>query len=154
MEESNNDQSTQAGRIVVGIDGSEGSVTALRAADRIAGALGQRIVALACWDIPAIPDGYSQIGRNEFEDRAKEDLERTLGKAFGDDRPKDLKAVVRYGSARPLLIEASRDADMLVLGRRGHGGFHGLHLGSVSSACVARAHCPVLVVHTTDTALG
>jgi hypothetical protein len=39
---------------------------------------------------------------------------------------------------------------MLVVGRRGHGGFMGLHLGSVSTACVAHAECPVLVVHTND----
>ena len=51
------------------------------------------------------------------------------------------------GHPRSTLIEESKSADMLVLGRRGHGGFGGLLLGSVSSACVAHAHCPVLVVH-------
>ncbi|WP_372494561.1 universal stress protein [Pseudarthrobacter humi] len=41
-------------------------------------------------------------------------------------------------------------ASLIVVGRRGHGGFGGPHLGSVSSACVAHAHCPVLVVHSPD----
>ena len=46
-----------------------------------------------------------------------------------------------------MLIDESISAEMLVLGSRGHGGFAGLLLGSVSSACAEHAHCPVLVVH-------
>jgi nucleotide-binding universal stress UspA family protein len=54
------------------------------------------------------------------------------------------------GAARQALIEASKGARMLVVGRRGHGRFGGLLIGSVSSACVAHAHCPVVVVHVPE----
>jgi len=144
------EENTRAPRIVVGVDGSEGSVEALRQAHRIAAPLGARIEATACWDYPRMADGYELMGIGGFEERAGEILEETLVKAYGDERPASVESVVRQGNARPILIEASRDADMLIVGRRGHGGFHGLLLGSVSSACVARAHCPVLVVHAPD----
>jgi hypothetical protein len=65
----------------------------------------------------------------------------------GDPQPVDL--VVRQGGAAAVLIDQSRDADLLVVGSRGHGGFAGLILGSVSTACAEHAHCPVLVVHGT-----
>ncbi|WP_395802983.1 universal stress protein [Arthrobacter sp. FW306-04-A] len=69
---------------------------------------------------------------------------------FGPDLPDNVVSRVVRGHARESLIEASREVDMIVVGRRGHGGFGGLLVGSVSSACVAHAHCPVLVVPTPE----
>jgi nucleotide-binding universal stress UspA family protein len=87
------------------------------------------------------------MGIKGFEEGAGGLLEETVVSAFGPDRPGNVRTCLLHGPARELLINASRDADLLVVGRRGQGGFGGLLLGSVSSACIAHAHCPVLVVH-------
>jgi nucleotide-binding universal stress UspA family protein len=58
----------------------------------------------------------------------------------------ELEARVAEGNPADVLIDASRDADLVVVGSRGRGGVVGLLLGSVSQRCVERAHCPVVVV--------
>jgi nucleotide-binding universal stress UspA family protein len=136
--------------IVVGVDGSDASVEALKRAQGLAGQLGAQVVALACWDYPPVYDGYVAMGINDFDVRAGEILNDAVAKAFGPETPPNVEARLVQGRPRHTLIDASRTADMLVVGRRGHGGFGGLLLGSVSSACVAHAHCPVLVVHARE----
>jgi nucleotide-binding universal stress UspA family protein len=54
--------------------------------------------------------------------------------------------LVAHGDVSASLIEAAKNADMLVLGSRGRGGFAGLKLGSVSSECVQHASCPVVII--------
>jgi nucleotide-binding universal stress UspA family protein len=73
----------------------------------------------------------------------------TVNEVFGEHRPPGLQITVREGNPAQILLEVSNDASMLVVGSRGHGGFAGLLLGSVSTACVAHATCPVLVLHGT-----
>jgi nucleotide-binding universal stress UspA family protein len=136
--------------IVVGVDGSEASIEALRLAVALAGPLSAQVVALACWDVPPIYGGYVAMGINHFDVRAGEILQDAVAQALGPEPPAALETRLVQGHPRHALIEASRTADMLVVGRRGHGGFGGLLLGSVSSALVAHAHCPVLVVHTPE----
>ncbi|GAA3666211.1 universal stress protein [Arthrobacter ginkgonis] len=134
-------------RIVVGVDGSASSIEALKQAQRIAQGLGAHIEATACWEAPRMEEEYAAMGIKGFEERAQRTLNEALTAAYGPDLPGNVSPKLQEGSPRPTLIEASKNAVMLVLGRRGHGGFHGLLIGSVSSACIARAHCPVLVVH-------
>ena len=136
--------------IVVGVDGSDASVSALRHAQGLAVPLAAKVVALACWDYPPVYDGYVAVGIDDFDVRAGEILAEAVAKAFGPDTPDNVEARLIQGHPRRVLIEESKAADILVLGRRGHGGFGGLLLGSVSSACVAHAHCPVLVVHSPE----
>ncbi|PVZ59509.1 universal stress protein [Arthrobacter sp. H-02-3] len=136
--------------IIVGVDGSDASVEALRQAQGLAVPLSATVVALACWDYPPVYDGYVAVGINDFDVRAGEILNEAVAKAFGPDAPANVETRLVQGHPRHVLIEESKTADMLVLGRRGHGGFGGLLLGSVSSACVAHAHCPVLIVHSPE----
>jgi nucleotide-binding universal stress UspA family protein len=137
-------------RIVVGVDASEASIEALRQAQRLAIPHGAKVLANAYWDYPQVQTGYAMMGIEGFEERAAEMLDMAVKTAFGDETPSNVIATLVRGRPREALIEASREADMIVLGRRGHGGFGGLLLGSVSSALVAHAHCPVLVVHTPE----
>jgi nucleotide-binding universal stress UspA family protein len=135
-------------RIVVGVDGSPSSGEALRWAGKLAPTLGATIEAILTWQYPA---NYGWGMALPAEWRPDEDAHKALGQAlddaFGPERPAGLTAEVRECGAGAALIEASKGAAMLVVGSRGHGGFAGLLLGSVSSACAEHAHCPVLVVH-------
>lgn len=78
---------------------------------------------------------------------ARKVLAATVREAFGENQPVGMRLTVREGNPAEVLIEASRTALMLVVGSRGHGGFAGLLLGSVSAACTEHATCPVVVVH-------
>ncbi|MEB7447251.1 universal stress protein [Arthrobacter koreensis] len=134
-------------RIVVGVDGSQLSLVALRTARRLADLLDCRIEAVTVWSYPvalAVP-----IASAEWSPRveAQSALEETLQATFGQDVPEGLKKLVVSGQPVQVLVEASKGAEMLVVGSRGRGGFAGLLLGSVSSAAAAHAHCPVLIVH-------
>ncbi len=134
-------------RIVVGIDGSETSIEALRRAAGIARALGAPLEAIAVWHVPvSMYDVYSPEPGWSPDQEAATMLAETAEKVFGSELPEWFTAVTAPGTPAKVLIEASKDAEMLVVGSRGHGGFVGLLLGSVSSACVAHAHSPVLIV--------
>lgn len=138
-------------RIVVGIDGSEYSPAALRLARRFASALDAPIEIITClgfsdFYLPAhLPPG-SLESTAPLEEIATRLMEQAIERAYGQDRPQNLWTAVKFGSPAKVLVEESRDAQLLVVGRRGHGGLLGQLMGSVSSACVAHAHCPVLVV--------
>jgi nucleotide-binding universal stress UspA family protein len=137
----------EPGRIVVGVDGSEGSKAALRWAARIAPGLDAHIEAVTAWDYPAtygLP-AYVEDFRPDLD--AEKVLHETLEEVFGAHRPSGLRGLVRQGHPREVLLAAARGARMLVLGSRGHGGFAGLLLGSVSAACAEHAPCAVLVAH-------
>ncbi|MDV6259924.1 universal stress protein [Rhodococcoides yunnanense] len=138
-----------SGRIVVGVDGSPCSILALKRARPIADASNWGIDAVAAWQYPSYL-GAGAIGDIHPDDDARQFLHNSIEAAFGDDLPVDLEEIVTRGIPSQVLIEASAEAEMLVVGSRGHGGFVGLLLGSVSSQCAEHAWCPVLVVHSRD----
>lgn len=134
-------------KIIVGVDGSDASVAALRTAATLAGPLEATVEAWACWDVPAGFGLYLVVGIEGFKSAAEQSLERALTAAFGPERPSDVHTRLIRGKPGELLVEGSRNASLLIVGRRGHSGFV---LGSVSSACISHAHCPVLVVHAPE----
>ena len=139
-------------KIIVGVDGSEASVEAVRRAQGLAAALGAELEAWACWDLPEEYEGfYIRVGVDEIVRRTERNLAEAMTKAFGAELPQNVTPRIIRGSPRTALIDGSKEASMLVVGRRGKGRLAGLLLGSVSSACVAHAHCPVLVVHAPAT---
>lgn len=133
--------------IVVGVDGSEQSVEALRLAARLASGLRATIKVVGTWDYPPEYAGYVPLGSDSFDELTRDRVDKALSAAFGEDLPARLSTEVVFGHPSKVLVKQSRDALMLVVGRRGHGGFRGLLMGSVSAACVAHATCPVLVTH-------
>ncbi|MFN0090752.1 MAG: universal stress protein [Acidimicrobiales bacterium] len=138
------------GRIVVGVDGSEHSVAALRWAVEEAKLRNAQVEAVISWQYPvyaADPIGATAISSLDPElvrDGARRALEEAI--AAADAGPAPVTPVVLEGSAGHALIETARGAELLVVGSRGHGGFAGLLLGSVSTQCVHHAPCPVVVV--------
>jgi nucleotide-binding universal stress UspA family protein len=141
-------ESADTQRIVVGVDGSEPSKAALRWAARLAPAINGYIEAVIAWEFPATYGWTVVVDKGWLPDvDAGRVLEDTLAEVFGSERPASLTTSVRAGGASYELLGASADAALLVVGSRGHGGFDGLLLGSVSSACAEHAKCPVLVVH-------
>ncbi len=133
--------------IVVGVDGSALSVVALQTARRLADLLHCRLEAVTVWSFPI--SLAAPVASTEWSPRvdAEEALNVAVLEAFGEDVPEGLRKVVVSGQPVQVLVEASKGAQMLVVGSRGRGGFAGLLLGSVSSAAAAHAHCPVLIVH-------
>ncbi|MGN6326013.1 universal stress protein [Pseudolysinimonas sp.] len=132
--------------IVVGVDGSEPSIVALRHARTLADALHRPVRVLIAWHLPV----FAGAGAVSYAWSPVEDAQRVVDSAvvdvWGSIRPADVTTEVVENGAAPALIEASDDAFMVVTGSRGHGGFAGLLLGSVSAAVAEHARCPVLVV--------
>lgn len=134
------------GRIVVGIDGSPPSLAALSWAARQAELTGARLEVLMCWEWPS-SYGWAAPVPDDFDPEG--DIRRTLENALTPLRTAHpgiaLDGRVVEGHPAPILVEASKGADLLVVGNRGHGGFVGMVIGSVSEHCALHAHCPVLV---------
>ena len=143
-----------ADRVVVAVDGSACSAHALRWAVHLAGSSGTAVLAVTVWQPPAAVGaagagwGVVPTGWDPAAD-ARTTLDATLERTFGADRPPGLVTAVLEGGTARVLVELSAHARALVVGSRGHGGFVGLLLGSVSAACAEHAACPVLVVHGT-----
>jgi nucleotide-binding universal stress UspA family protein len=136
--------------VVVGIDGSQGSAAALEVAIREARLRNADLRAVAAWSIPA--GAYeahwvaAPLDPRAFEEACGAVLDEALQAAREQMAGVAVTPIVRQGQAADVLVAEAREADLLVVGSRGLGGFRGLLLGSVSQQCAQHARCPVMIV--------
>jgi nucleotide-binding universal stress UspA family protein len=140
-------------QIVVGVDGSDTSRKALAWAYDEAGHHRASLVVVTTWHPPALPmtPPYGNLAPEGYGDQPRQEaldlLERFTSELVPKDPVVDIRTAVEEGkNPAKVLIERSKEADLLVVGSRGHGGFAGMLLGSVSQHLVAHADCPVVVV--------
>ena len=133
--------------ILVGVDGSELSIDALRYANELATAMDAPLRVVTAWENPVL-GLYFPHHPYDWDPKAKaaEVLETSIARAFDDAPPEGLIHDLLEGPAAKMLIEESKHSRMLVLGTRGAGGFARLVLGSVSATCAEHAHCSVMLV--------
>jgi nucleotide-binding universal stress UspA family protein len=84
----------------------------------------------------------------ELRGAARAALDATLDEAIPDTGDVNVERRVVEGAPAAVLVDESRDADLLVVGSRGRGGFAQLLLGSVSQQCAHHANCPVVIVRS------
>ena len=140
------DLSSQTQPIVVGVDGSPASLEALTWAVRHARLVGTQVHAVIAWHYPTVYGIYPLSGGIDWEDNARATIEIAMKEALGGAEADDVTSSVVHGHPAQVLVDASADAALLVVGNRGHGGFVETLLGSVSEQVVTHAPCPVLVV--------
>jgi nucleotide-binding universal stress UspA family protein len=141
-------------RIVVGVDGSEHSLEALRFALAEARLRSATVVAVHVPHLPVAP----VVGAPAFvigdlpdlvqavEESAPKIVADALAKLADEAEGLEVETVVARGGVAHELVRAAAGADLLVVGSRGRGGFGGLLLGSVSQQCAHHAPCPVVIV--------
>ena len=136
--------------ITVGIDGSDHSIYALDWALREAAARHTSVTVLAVDSVPGSPwTGQPVVINPAHLDDVRQAAEEITAKAssqLGDLKPTSVSVRALSGFPAKELISASHDADLVVVGSRGAGGFAKLMLGSVSSQVSQHAQCPVVVV--------
>lgn len=137
------------GRIVVGVDGSEPSIEALRWAARQATLTGASLEAVMAWEMPG---GFGWGGLPglpedvDMEQPAAQALAEAVQKALPTERAAAVNQVVVMGNAAGAVLDRGEGAELIVVGVRGHGTFRATLLGSVSHTVTLHASCPVVVV--------
>lgn len=143
--------------VVVGHDGSRFATVALQWALRHAEAVGVPVRVIRAWTIasaprPAdVPRGYV-AGVDELAAATRAALEADTAGVRAEHPGVEVRLEAVHAAADDALLEASREASLVIVGPRGLGGFAGLFLGSVSERVVRHADCPVLVLREPEVA--
>jgi nucleotide-binding universal stress UspA family protein len=137
---------TERPRIVVGVDGFEPSMAALRWAIHQARLTGAVVEAVTAWHIPVGTGWLSAADMPDYQEDAFDVLAETMAQMYVIDPDIEVCPRVVKGQAGQVLVDAAEGADLLVVGCRGHGGLAGAMLGSVSQFCAHHAPCPVVIM--------
>ncbi len=137
--------------IVVGVDGSDCSIAALRFAIAEARVRKARLLAVHAWDPPPVSTYHEAAhllatGFAAVREAAEEFLDTIVAETLDEGPDVVVEKAVVEGPAAAALVAASRTAVLLIVGSRGLGGFKGLLLGSVSQQCAHHAPCPLVIV--------
>ena len=145
------------GLIVVGVDSSEGAKAALRFALEEAKLRQATLRVVHTWQFGYIGvkgiEGFSPVVVVDLGDlrrTAEVALDAVLHEVAPNANGVVIERRVSEGAPATVLVDESRQADLLVVGSRGHGGFAGLLLGSVSQQCAHHAACPVAIVRASS----
>ncbi|PJJ57554.1 nucleotide-binding universal stress UspA family protein [Mumia flava] len=143
------------GGVLVGHDGSDFSDQALRWALEYASTTGQAVTVVRAWVLTTAPrpDSWEPGYMPPLEDFAEAVVKRLSADIAGvvaDYPTVDVRTTAVHGKPATRIIEASAKVAIIVLGRRGLGGFKGLVLGSVSEQIVRHAQATVVIVQPTD----
>jgi nucleotide-binding universal stress UspA family protein len=141
----------QMQEIVLGFDGSECAERALDWAIDEAKLRGARLRVVTTWHVPALiygAPGFVPVVATPLDEAARDWATRVARGAAERARDQGIEAesIAPEGQASDGLIDASKRASLLVVGSRGHGGFAGLLLGSVSQQCAHHSLCPLVIV--------
>jgi nucleotide-binding universal stress UspA family protein len=143
--------SPDMGRIVVGYDSSASSLEALSWASRQAVLTGSTLEIVMTWEWPT-SYGWAVPIPDDFDPES--DVQKVVDAAAAGVQAEHpglrVEPRVINGHPAPILVEASKGAELLVVGSRGRGEFVGMLIGSVSEYCATNARCPVLIHRATS----
>lgn len=136
------------GKVVVGVDGSEASMNALRYAIDEARRRGATVEIVHGWHVPYYGDftGVMPYPGQELASAAERVVKDALASVENEAQGVEITARAVESPPAYALTEAGKEADLIVVGRRGRGGFLGLLLGSVAQQVANHATCPVLLI--------
>ncbi len=139
-------EQTHRPRIVVGVDGSELSIEALRWAIRQARFIGAAVEVVTAWEVSPLILFAPTATEADYEQDAQRAQEHVLATVRAEEADVPVTARMIEGRAGIVLAGAAEGADLLVVGTHGRKELPRMHLGSVAGYCAHHAPCPVLVL--------
>jgi nucleotide-binding universal stress UspA family protein len=133
-------------KIVVGVDGSDGSARAVDWAIAEATRYPAVLELATAWMFPMALGYVFAKTPVEVRQQVERIAEMSVSHVAEVAPEVVVRSTLREAEAGPALVELSTGADLLVVGSRGHGGIHELLLGSVGTYCARHAHCPIVIV--------